>query len=46
LGQDETKGRRAAKKTSAKRAPSKSATRARKAAAKPRKAARAKKQGR
>ena len=46
LGQDETKGRRPAKKTSAKRAPSERATRARKAAAKPRKAARAKKQGR
>ena len=41
LGQDETKGRRAAKKTTAARKPTKRATGARKAAAKPRKATKA-----
>jgi hypothetical protein len=43
LGQDETKGRRPAKKAAGARKASKTATRGRKAAAKPRKAAKAKK---
>jgi hypothetical protein len=43
LGQDETKGRRPAKKRAAARKPSKRTARVSKAAAKPRKAAKAKK---